>query len=98
MGVEADPAVEGARESSWAQPEPAYDGSLFGAEQLNPEEASGCSRTGRAASSYGWEGRRAARRLSPLSSMSANAAATAVCASPAGGRCWRSRRSRKTAA
>ena len=38
MGVEADPAVEGARESSWAQPEPAYDGSLFGAEQLNPDE------------------------------------------------------------
>ena len=38
MGVEAGPGVEGAPESSRVEPEPAHDGSLFGAEQLNPDE------------------------------------------------------------
>jgi hypothetical protein len=38
VGVEEDHGVDGASESMWAEPEPVYDGTLFGAEQLNPEE------------------------------------------------------------
>jgi len=38
VGVEEDHDVNDAPESMWAEPEPVYDGSLFGAEQLNPDE------------------------------------------------------------
>ena len=38
VGIEEDHGLDDASESTCAEPEPAYDGTLFGAEQLNPDE------------------------------------------------------------
>ena len=38
VGVEEHPGVNEASESAWPESEPAYDGTLFGVEQLDPDE------------------------------------------------------------
>ena len=92
--------MDDASESVWAEPEPAYDGTLFGAEQLNADEVDRLlANPAEPPHRMARRTREAARRRSAIELFERQRTRRSpACASPARGRCWHSSNSQNTVA